>query len=229
MDCHEAGNLIDLRVEMLRRGPQDAPSLLKEGVGDGLTRDWSDLDEHLAGCPKCAADLTEFLHTRRLLADLHDDKPTNEEMQVMWQAIEPAAGGTGAATQSTGGQSAGSSIGASSRVRSILRFAVASVAVAAVLVLAFGLGNWRYGGGPYVGGLFGLSGARPSEGFETVFAGESKQDTTAARMILREQNIVGRRRMMMPPTSESTGRLGKELTFQSGGRIFNPRRRASST
>lgn len=76
MNCQQAQTRMNERLD---REPGDKPA------------DWSALDAHLAGCPKCARTWLELLRTKQLLANLREDKPTPEELDTMWQAIATTA------------------------------------------------------------------------------------------------------------------------------------------
>ena len=116
MDCHRAKELIDLR--------------LHEDFDPEATtrRDWSELDAHLAGCRKCSADWAELQRMRALLADVALDKPNSKEIETMWQAMVTPISAPGSSRSS----------------RSRWEFVAASVAVAAVLFLAFLIAQPRH-------------------------------------------------------------------------------------
>ena len=120
MDCQQAREQIDQRLQ------EQA-----EGKADGR-RDWSELDAHLAGCPKCSADWLELLRTRNLLTPLAREEPTPKEVDSMWQAIQSAGPGPV------------QTIGRPTR-RGLYRYLAACAGIAAVLFIAFQLGTWQYG------------------------------------------------------------------------------------
>ncbi|MFH1572727.1 MAG: DUF4349 domain-containing protein, partial [Acidobacteriota bacterium] len=127
MNCHEADNLIDLRVQELAE-PGSVPA-----------QDWSRLDEHLASCPKCKATFQELLGTHELVAALSEETPTDEERAHMLAAIQ--------ADLNEEPLEVSSNI-----IRNIARFTAAAVGIAAVLGLAFMLGEYQYHGTGLLGG-----------------------------------------------------------------------------
>ncbi|HUU83824.1 MAG TPA: DUF4349 domain-containing protein [Phycisphaerae bacterium] len=136
MECKHARKLIDERL-------QEQP----EAEGEDQ-RDWSELDAHLAGCPKCSADWLELLRTRNLLAPLSDDAPTEQEVTSMWQAIQTAG-------------PAPLTVIAPSTGRRLFRYLAACAGVAAVLFIALQLGNLQYGAGIDWPGVGRFGGERP--------------------------------------------------------------------
>ena len=113
MNCDQAKELIDLRIQ--------------GGTDD---RNWSEVEAHLASCPKCTAEYDELGHTRKLLSELATDGPTREEIETMWTGI--ASAGETVFQETT-------------RRRLIWLFAAATLATAAVLFLAFQIGQEQYG------------------------------------------------------------------------------------
>ncbi|MHC4067097.1 MAG: anti-sigma factor, partial [Planctomycetota bacterium] len=142
MKCEQAKKLIDQRVqESAQQASGDATAAAPDTAA---THDWSALDEHLAQCRKCSADFLELLRARNLLAGLADDAPTPKETEAMWTAIQSAA-----ASPASRGWPTSSDVG--SRIMSFLRksrpsprFAAATVGIAAVLTMAFLIGEFRY-------------------------------------------------------------------------------------
>jgi hypothetical protein len=100
--------------------------------GASKRRDFKALDAHLATCSKCAAEWLALVQTREQLVSLREDAPTTEETTAMWQTID-AALPTPLPNISTS-------------MRSVLpRLFSAPVAVAACLLIAFVIGQQRYG------------------------------------------------------------------------------------
>ena len=123
MDCQEAARLIDERVDLAREpSPADAGE-----------RDWSELDTHLSQCARCRAAYAELLQARQTLCGVAGDEPSNQEIESMWAAIQAELAAAPAATPMA------------SRRRTIRTFVVATLGAAAVLLLAFQLGQWHYG------------------------------------------------------------------------------------
>jgi len=114
MNCKQAQQLIDLRVD------------------DPHAQDWTALEQHLAGCPACAALLSELQQTRTLLAELRTEGPTSEEMESMLCAVNAENIAGPAITQGV------------SFMRRVTPFIAACVGVAAVLLLALLVGGSHY-------------------------------------------------------------------------------------
>jgi len=136
MNCEHARKLIDQRVQLSAAEAAGESTTPSPGATD--QPDWSDLDAHLAKCRKCSAEFLELLRTRKLLAGLADDAPTPQETESMWTAIQSAAG---CPTSSKVGDTI---TAVSSRRRWLLHFTAATVGLAAVLMLAFVVGQFRY-------------------------------------------------------------------------------------
>lgn len=130
MKCDEARKLIDERIHEITCG---------EG---GKKRDWSDLEGHLSGCQDCSKLWRELLTTGELLTCVEKEQPTSLEIENMLNAIT--------ATSATPRPD---SIGLTGLLR-YRSLAAASVGVAAVLMVAFFLGNSRYGLGTSVDTIF---------------------------------------------------------------------------
>lgn len=125
MNCQQAKELIDERVHD-GAGPSTAASAApKRATG---------LDAHLAGCPKCAASLAELMRTREVLAEASGEAPSEKETETMWQAISADPGTMRVMNQA-------------SRRRTIRRFVLYSFSAAAVILMAFLVGQWNYSGG----------------------------------------------------------------------------------
>jgi len=143
MNCQDAKQRMDLRVHewMLdAEGHAGGVTLPKDREGEdpsnGHVSDWSELDAHLDACPQCRAEFEELRRVRRLLATAANDRPNDMEVQTMWTALQAAV-----AIPATA--SVANPKGWWVRNRSL----VASLTgVAAVLMLAFQLGNLHYGG-----------------------------------------------------------------------------------
>lgn len=112
MDCQEAKELIDLR--------------LHESSGDDSSEraDWSALEGHLGGCLACADEWIELQRTRALLVEVASDKPNTQEVESMWESILTA-----------------NAVSFSSNRQGLWRFAAALTSMAAVLGIAFALGQ----------------------------------------------------------------------------------------
>lgn len=136
MNCEQAKKLIDQRVQL--SAAEAAGESARSSPGATDHPDWFDLDAHLAKCRKCSAAFVELLRTRKLLAGLADDAPTPRETESMWTAIQSAAA---CPTSSKVGDTITS---APSKRRWILHFSAATVGLAAVLMLAFVVGQFRY-------------------------------------------------------------------------------------
>ena len=136
MNCEQAKKLIDQRVQLSAAEAAGDSATSSPGATD--QPDWSDLDAHLAKCRKCSAEFLELLRTRKLLAGLSDDAPTPQETESMWTAIQSAAA---CPAPSKVGDTITS---AWSKRRWILHFTAATVGLAAVLMLAFVVGQFRY-------------------------------------------------------------------------------------
>lgn len=138
MNCREARKLIDRRIHeewaaSVPRGSGATERRPSRSEEPGPEPDWSALDAHLAQCPKCQADYAELSRTRKLLADVTADGPTDEEIESMWTAIHAA-------------QTTGAVIAPRPTQRTAFwPFLAASIGTAALLLLAFQLGDWRLG------------------------------------------------------------------------------------
>lgn len=135
MDCKQAKELIDIRVqegfaEGRMTGTQPPHPTFSPGAGE---RGLPELEAHLRTCPACAAEMRELLQTRRSLAEVAADAPSNKEIEKMLQAITANVGAL-----------APSKPLRSSR-RAAFEFIGISGALAAVLGLAFVLGSEEYG------------------------------------------------------------------------------------
>jgi len=139
MNCDQARQLIDLRVD-------DAKSV----------SDWSELDAHLSTCPQCRAELEELRRVRGLLAQVAKERPKDVEIENMWMGIQTAlAGGEAKRQRGKEAKRQGHADSIGNRQSAIgnprnwwirnRSLAVAMTGVAAVLVLAFQLGDLRYG------------------------------------------------------------------------------------
>jgi len=135
MDCHEARQLID---ELLHQSgaKQDADvgsAVRTKSTGEGAGDDRSQLEAHLAKCPKCKAEWNELAQTRNLLAELASEAPTDQEKKTMWNAIATTAQ---------------IDVSAIARVWFhpwIRHFAAACIAFGVILATAFLLGQQKYG------------------------------------------------------------------------------------
>jgi len=179
MNCDKAQELIDLRVH------------------EPEARDWTELDAHLAQCAKCAASLDKLQRTRDLLAELRNDAPTSEEVQTMLGTLTLADGGGIVTARDSSGT-----------WRLVARFTAACVGVAAVLVIAFGLGSLRYDRDSFVTGLLPtLSGERAGVGI----AAQSASDTIEGKPILRGMavSVAGDEATGVEDTEEGVEYLGR--------------------
>lgn len=125
MNCKDAQQLIDLLVHDSSEDVREIKTAAQ----------WAELDSHLAACPQCRSEVEELRRVRRLLATAAGDRPSDREIDSMWSVIQnpalvPAALDTDSAAGWWG------------RNRSLV---VSLVGAAAVLMLAFQLGNLRYG------------------------------------------------------------------------------------
>lgn len=116
-------NCTDAQLDMQRRLDADSA----EGA-----RGFADLDEHLAACPACARVWLDLLAVRQRLTGLRADAPNPEEIDAMWQTVAATA-----PLELPAFRPPARAV--------ILRFLGASAAVAACLLLAFVLGEQRYG------------------------------------------------------------------------------------
>ena len=158
MNCQDAKQQMDLRVHELvldaegrAGGGAPSPYPLPQGGRGGLegsrgedssnqdVSDWSELDAHLDACPQCRAEFEELRRVRRLLATAANDRPNDTEVQTMWTALQAAV-----AIPAT--TSLANPKGWWVRNRSLV---VSMTGVAAVLMLAFQLGNLHESGFPF--------------------------------------------------------------------------------
>jgi hypothetical protein len=144
MNCQDAKQQMDLRVHELvldvegRAGGGTTHRKDREGEdsSDRHVSDWSELDAHLDACPQCRAEFEELRRVRRLLATAANNRPNDVEVQTMWTTLQAAI-----AIPAT--TSVGAPKGWWVRNRSLV---ASMTGIAAVLVLAFQLGNLHYGG-----------------------------------------------------------------------------------
>ena len=128
--------------------PQEGGGVLGRYEGEDSpvqdVSDWSELDAHLDACPQCRAEFEELRRVRRLLATAANDRPNDMEVQTMWTALQAAVAIPAATTMANPN-------GWWVRNRSLV---ASMTGIAAVLMLAFQLGNLHYGRSPFsVAGL----------------------------------------------------------------------------
>ena len=145
MNCQQAKEQIDERILAAREGLLVRESHLAPQADD------AELDAHLASCAACCEHARSVAATDKLLAGVRSDRPTNEEIQSMWNRLALSLPGGGAVT-----------VTPKRKPRPILRLALYTATVAAVFLVAAQLGSLQYGGNVWIPGLPSLSRARMS-------------------------------------------------------------------
>jgi len=156
MNCQQARELIDLRVHELMLEAKGlaaevrSPGSKARGREDSSSEyvsDWSELEAHLDACPHCRAEFEELCQVRRLLMTAANDRPDDREVQTMWAAIQTAVAVPSHSV----------SAGPKRWWAKNKSLVVSMTGVAAVLMLAFQLGQVHYGESVFKGsGLSGL-------------------------------------------------------------------------
>jgi hypothetical protein len=100
------------------------------------------LDAHLRECSACSMAWLELLRSRALLGVVRSDAPTNEEVESMWQAIDASVATAGGMLNSANTEDVAET---ARRRERWLRLFAPIAGVAACLLIAFFLGEQRYG------------------------------------------------------------------------------------
>lgn len=114
-----------------------------------MVADDAALHAHLTSCAACRSYQEEIVRTGKLLRTVSADRPTNEEMQSMWNTLALSLPGGSAVTMTP-----------NRSWRGLWRVARYAAPVAAVLFIAAQLGSLQYGGEIWIPGLPSLSSAR---------------------------------------------------------------------
>ena len=123
MNCNQAKQQIDKHVQAVSENDEHTAS------------ESSELRDHLSACAACAKEYQEIVSVRGRLAELSEDAPSDAELQNMWRAISPAI-----TSQSVDDELASRT----RRARRVLRYAAIITSIAAVLMVSFRMGQWRY-------------------------------------------------------------------------------------